>query len=921
MDLKIPRSSLPRWQGSLRHRLVAALCCLLFAHVLTATAAPIPTDKPKAYPGWWFARGVIPLNNPANPPAQPSWKNGDYPAPSDFGPANLGQLKHIASKAAAEMNATLPGFQNGNGAGDAVNALVNAWSQPLPPDSNVTRDDFSTLNLGQLKAVAKVFYDRLKAVHYTNIAPWEAAVLAADDFGVANLGQLKAVFSFDAGYSSTGDGIPDWWALQFYGTTVLNTSDPDGLGDGLSILGAYEANEAPDFFHGITPVLNLISGWNQTVPPGATFPGLVTIRVTSNGFTPIPYAPVLLTTNAGAISLTGDRSTGTTQLWTTADVDGYVTFTVFAPNYMTQLTITATAGSGSLAVPEMVSDESQAFAITPSPAQLENYPTPTVAAASRSGFAANAAFHEFANPVMNYYTVKTTVEHEDLSVTDSHGNQDRSVGDINSVANIDPLKGVITYTFDPTSVTNGVGVGMCTLTRTYVDFDSGHHLQDVTTAQQDTTTGDWTGTTVRTDFTTPGTSSFPFAGPGSPVIVNLTNVVSPTVLGPTNSSFTGSITLSKPYGREQLLDVARARLSAYTGVGSALGTTLAYITADNSSVSLEDAQYQWTVSQAFPAPNPTWSWFEVFSTATNPPQLTATRKSWSGVGAALQSPIFTIDASQSTQNGIWYLAQILISENVISPRCNYRDVVGAGEVVNLSLAGLPQNIGAVTWTVSTDSMGNPMGTLAGASGNQVSFTAGVEAGSVTVTATVGGATFSQDLTIKVPTGIVQQNDWAPSSPVFSRGQAGAQMYLVTTILPTDVSFWNLQISEGPTPAVPAGSGPDYDPNPFDMPGQPVDPNTRNWINLWQDNREIRYDVSAVIGPVDPSSPPNPYFDPTYPTGSASWNIPWYYKLSTDNAGLGTLFVPQVPLSVSLDPQTGLAKVQKSGQSAQRTPKQ
>lgn len=133
-------------------------------------------------PDWWSERDVT-TSNPAD----------------DYAVANIGQLKNVATAAAAELNASL--F---SGAGDEINGLVAAWSEPPIGDD---RDDYAAVNLGQLKTVAEPFYDRLIEVGYTTDYPWSGG--DADDFALANLGQLKNVFSFDVIYDSDVDNLPD----------------------------------------------------------------------------------------------------------------------------------------------------------------------------------------------------------------------------------------------------------------------------------------------------------------------------------------------------------------------------------------------------------------------------------------------------------------------------------------------------------------------------------------------------------------------------------------------------------------------------------------------------------------------------------------------------------------------------------------
>jgi hypothetical protein len=140
-------------------------------------AAPVPTGKPAAYPAWWFERDVLPrLDSGVTNPAWP----GDYPAADDYVLVNQGQVKHIASQAYAELNVRLT-----NGAGTNLTALINGFT---------TNNNYDLANVGQLKAVAKPFYDRLIEAGYTNSYPWSTGT---DDYVIANIGQVKNVFSFD----------------------------------------------------------------------------------------------------------------------------------------------------------------------------------------------------------------------------------------------------------------------------------------------------------------------------------------------------------------------------------------------------------------------------------------------------------------------------------------------------------------------------------------------------------------------------------------------------------------------------------------------------------------------------------------------------------------------------------------------------
>jgi hypothetical protein len=74
--------------------------------------------------------------------------------------------------------------------------------------------DYALANLGQLKAVAEVFYARLIELGVCSAYPWQTT--GAEDYALATIGQAKFLFSFDLGsVNSTndpnGNGITDWW--------------------------------------------------------------------------------------------------------------------------------------------------------------------------------------------------------------------------------------------------------------------------------------------------------------------------------------------------------------------------------------------------------------------------------------------------------------------------------------------------------------------------------------------------------------------------------------------------------------------------------------------------------------------------------------------------------------------------------------
>ena len=152
---------------------------------------------------------------PADPPAW--WDHQDDskdavdgsgpPAAENYKLANLGQAKWFATLAHGAMRERLPG-------GAAFDLIQLFPPPPDPAPQSYIDAQFKPLNLGQLKFLAKPFYDRMLAGGYDTRAaieqdvtsylpgwshpyPWDPSTPAGENFKPANLGQLKMVFSFD----------------------------------------------------------------------------------------------------------------------------------------------------------------------------------------------------------------------------------------------------------------------------------------------------------------------------------------------------------------------------------------------------------------------------------------------------------------------------------------------------------------------------------------------------------------------------------------------------------------------------------------------------------------------------------------------------------------------------------------------------
>lgn len=162
-----------------------------------------------AEPAWWVQRGVRDPNKPA----------------SDFSPLNQGQLKNLVRAARDELNQKLPG-----GAGTTINNLVTSWGSPTSGTK-----DFAAVNAGQLKAVGKLFYDRLIAQGRATGYPWTSGTGDDSDFAIVNLGQAKHVFAFELALDSDGDGLDDYVEAQLHTDANNRDSDGDGVPDGQEV--------------------------------------------------------------------------------------------------------------------------------------------------------------------------------------------------------------------------------------------------------------------------------------------------------------------------------------------------------------------------------------------------------------------------------------------------------------------------------------------------------------------------------------------------------------------------------------------------------------------------------------------------------------------------------------------------------------
>ncbi len=123
------------------------------------------------------------------------------------------------------------------------------------------------------------------------------------------------------------DGLPDDWEIQEVSNLATLAAAGDDLdGDGLTNRAEFEGGTDPDdYFNGVTPVVDLVSGSGQTIFNGQRTEDPLVFKVTSDGTTPLVGAPVTLA-HLGLLgsveTLDGDRLASSLTL--TTDSNGEV---------------------------------------------------------------------------------------------------------------------------------------------------------------------------------------------------------------------------------------------------------------------------------------------------------------------------------------------------------------------------------------------------------------------------------------------------------------------------------------------------------------------------------------------------------------------------------------------------------------------
>lgn len=220
-------------------------------------------------------------------PSPPAWWGTGTPsiitgaAANNKGPANIGQAKYMVSEALRALQATSPltaGLVSSDLAGTAPN-LADRIVDLTVPDTKPpdwADNQKAPLRIGQLKAIARPFYNRLNTTDnqwvrgqielnlsptpvlspnpganfwqisgnssYTagGFFPWNPDTLAELNKSLATIGQLKAVFSLrfeTLGLDSVdidNNGLSDRWEKLSFDAINLYSGNQDPDNDGLS---------------------------------------------------------------------------------------------------------------------------------------------------------------------------------------------------------------------------------------------------------------------------------------------------------------------------------------------------------------------------------------------------------------------------------------------------------------------------------------------------------------------------------------------------------------------------------------------------------------------------------------------------------------------------------------------------------------
>ena len=175
------------------------------------------------------------------------WSSAEYgfltsSAGNNNSPANIGQLKHVASRAKLYLDFHLAKV---GGAGSAIKSMCTFSNS----------DNFAPVAVGQLKNVANLFYTRLNQFDSpARPLPWNETNHSQNAAPIT-IGQLKSAFAFQFSAAfltqnaNAGYVIPSWW-ISHFGLVSMDPSVDTDL-DGISnpheyLMGTHPTEADPD---------------------------------------------------------------------------------------------------------------------------------------------------------------------------------------------------------------------------------------------------------------------------------------------------------------------------------------------------------------------------------------------------------------------------------------------------------------------------------------------------------------------------------------------------------------------------------------------------------------------------------------------------------------------------------------------------
>jgi YD repeat-containing protein len=187
---------------------------LALAVLWLGSGSLLAQSVPANYPAWWYD-GTIPGTSIVS-------TAGTHAVADNYGPVNVGQLKWVATRAKNYLDVKLASV-----GGSQIDLTQFFPAMPATNDPGYAAalaKNYTPANVGQLKALTKLFYSRLNTVGYDTNAylktcgfpptwasrmPWSTAYVSGDNYKAANLGQLKVAFGFNLDGQNTFDtGVP-----------------------------------------------------------------------------------------------------------------------------------------------------------------------------------------------------------------------------------------------------------------------------------------------------------------------------------------------------------------------------------------------------------------------------------------------------------------------------------------------------------------------------------------------------------------------------------------------------------------------------------------------------------------------------------------------------------------------------------------